>query len=146
MPLRYKIGDKLRVKSDISVGFVSDECEFVGDMEEYRGCMMTVESISSNGRRYIMSEDSGDWYWVDDFFEDTNKTFAESNVVVLKNGQVRLIHNNSLYLPNGTYIEAENYNDRKHNFDDNFDIIEVHRKSTGNYLFDLSGELVQEEK
>jgi hypothetical protein len=56
------------------------------------------------------------------------------------------VHDNALYLPNGKFVEIENYTGRKHNFDENFDIIEVHRKPSSNYLFDLSGELIQEEK
>ena len=146
MPLRYKIGDKVRVRSDIEAEFTSDDCNFVEQMEKYRGQTMTIGSITDNQRRYLLIEDDDEWYWVDEFFEDANKTFAENNVVLLRNGQIRLIHDNALYLPNGKFIEIENYTDRKHNFDENFDIIEVHRKPESNYLFDLSGELIQEEK
>lgn len=146
MPLRYKVGDKVLVRSDISAEDIYENCHFVDDMEQYRGQIMTIGRISESKRRYFLVEDEGVWCWVDEFFEDVNQTFFENNVVLLRNGQIRLVHNDALYLPNGKFIEIENYTDRKHNFDENFDIIEVHRKPSSNYLFDLSGELIQEEK
>lgn len=146
MPLRYKVGDIVRVKSDIKEGFISERCNFASGMEKYRGDYVTIKRITNNRTRYHIEEDGECWYWVDDFFEDAHQTFAENNVILLRNGQIRLVHNNALYLPNGKFIEIENYTDRKHNFDASFDIIEVHRKPSSNYLFDLSGELIQEEK
>lgn len=146
MPLRYKVGDIVRVRSDIEEGLIGDGCTFVGGMESYRGDYVTIKRITHNETRYRIEEDDGFWYWVDDFFEDAHQTFEENNVVLLRNGQIRLVHDNALYLPNGRFIEIENYTDRKHNFDESFDIIEVHRKPSSNYLFDLSGELIQEEK
>lgn len=143
--MRYKVGDKVRVRTDIRSGFASDRCTFVDDMEMYRGMTVTIDYIIDESKRYHIKEDENCWYWVDDFFEEITKVFYEGRVVLLRNGQIRLVHSNALYLPNGTFIEVENYNGRKHHFDDNFDIVEVHRQTTGNYKFDLSGELIQED-
>lgn len=144
MPLRYKVGDNVMVVSDISCGDYRNAIYFASGMEDYRGNIVTI--AEHDGESYRIKEDGGYWTWAEGFFEDANETFIENNVVLLKNGQIRLVHDNALYLPNGKFIEAENYTDRKHNFDENFDIIEVHRKPSSNYLFDLSGELIQEEK
>lgn len=148
MPLRYKVGDKVRVKAELYEGYEDESTRviFAREMERYCSKIITIKRAAEKGRRYRIEEDDGYWIWTDDFFEDANETFIENNVVLLRNGQIRLIHNDALYLPNGTFIEIENYVDRKHNFDENFDIIEVHRRPSGNYLFDLSGELIQEEK
>lgn len=149
MPLRYKVGDKVRIKCGLRDGCrASDGVNFVSDMEKYCGRIDTIKKVIDydfdDRVRYVLEGNS--WKWSGEWFENINHVFFEGNVLLLRNGQIRLIHDNGLYLPNGTFIETENYTDRKHNFDDNFDIVEVHRRATGNYLFDLSGEIIQEEK
>lgn len=145
MPL-YKVGDKVRIKCGLKNGDISSNgVNFVDIMENYCGKIATIRRVCTNSKYEIEDEDYC-WTWAEEWFEALNDTFLEGNVLLLKNGQVRLVHGNSIYLPNGTFIETENYTDRKHNFDDNFDIVEVHRRATGNYLFDLSGEIIQEEK
>lgn len=144
MPLRYKVGDKVRVGSEWCDGDESSQgCAFIDDMEIYSNRIVTIDKIRDGFYRIV--EDDGMWCWDEEFFEPVNGVFVEDNVVLLRNGQMRIVHRDALYLPNGTCIEIENYTGRKHNFDENFDIVEVHRKATGNYKFDLSGELVQEE-
>ena len=144
MPLRYKEGDKVIVRRECRNGDNVNGVHFVYEMENYRGKVVTISSVCGDNR-YRIKEDSYNFTWVGEFFEPANATFVDDNVVLLRNGQIRLVYANALYLPNGTCIEAENYTERKHNFDENFDIVEVHRKATGNYKFDLSGELIQEE-
>ena len=150
MPL-YNVGDKVRIKCGLKDGCrSSDGVNFVSNMEWYCGKIVVIkyrqEYDFDDRVRYQIEGDSRGWRWSGEWFESINDTFLEGNVLLLKNGQVRLVHDNGIYLPNGTFIETENYTGRKHNFDENFDIVEVHRRATGNYLFDLSGEIIQEEK
>ena len=145
MPL-YKVGDKVRIKCGLKEGDRSSNgVNFVDIMEGYCGKIVTIQKVLSNSR-YEIEDNNYCWTWAEEWFESINATFLEGNVLLLKNGQVRLVHGDGIYLQNGTFIEIENYTDRKHNFDENFDIVEVRRRATGNYLFDLSGEIIQEEK
>ena len=149
MPLKYKIGDKVRVGDHWFDGDESDGTgvSFVHEMENYRGKIVTIKDIYSENRKiYDIEEDDQQFIWAEEFFEPANQVFITDNVVLLRNGQVRLVYQDALYLPNGTCIETENYTGRKHNFDENFDIVEVRRRSTSNYKFDMSGELIQEEE
>ena len=142
----FKPGDKVRIKKDIKGGSIINGCNFNSIMEKYKDKVLTIDSIVESGRRYFITEDNRDWYWDDGFFDQAKTTiFDENNVLLLANGEIRLVHEDRLYLPNGTSIGVENYNKRKHNYDSNFDIVEVHKKATGNYLFELSGELIEEE-
>ena len=142
----FKVGDKVRIKSNVQGGYQSNNCEFVYDMEKYKNSILTISEITARKTRYCIEEDDGRWFWDDGFLEPAKKNiFAESNAILLANGEVRLVHEDRLYLPNGTSIGIENYNERKHNFDSNFDVVEVHEKATGNYLFELSGKLIEEE-
>lgn len=140
----YKPGDRVMISSSITAGDKFDNVEFVSSMTKYKGRILTIDRIFS--RSYNIMEDGGMWCWTDEFFEPFKKgIFYESNAILLANGEVRLVHEDRLYLPNGTSIGVENYNGRKHSFDNNFDIVEVHEKATGNYLFELSGKLIEEE-
>lgn len=146
MPLRYKVGDKVRVGEWYGGDRSTKGLNFAYDMEDYVGKIVTVSRISSEiDCEYKIEEDGGNFYWSEEFFEPADQTFAEDNVLLLRNGQMRVVYEGALYLPNGTCIEIDNYTGRKHNFDENFDIVEAHRKSTSNYKFDMSGELIQEE-
>lgn len=143
----FKPEDKVRIKKDVGNGFNASGCNFISSMEEYKDKVLTIYRTIKSGNRYEIVEDHGRWVWDDEFFEPAKKNiFDESNVVLLANGEIRLVHEDRLYLPNYTSIGCEVYEGRKHSFDSNFDIVEVHEKATGNYLFELSGELIKEEE
>jgi hypothetical protein len=137
----FKEGDKVVVKER---PHKSERYSFVCDMSEWIGKTLTIHHIGND--YYRVEEDNNRWYWEDAFFEPAKKNiFAEQNAILLANGEIRLVHEERLYLPDGTSIGCEVYEGRKHGFDSNFDIVEVHEKATGNYLFELSGELIKED-
>ena len=141
----FKVGDKVRIKSEIKEGSRFDRCTFVDSMMKYKDYKELIIH-DSDGYYYHLVEDGRRWSWTDEFFEPAKKDiFAEQNAILLANGEIRLVHEDRLYLPNGTSIGCEVYEGRKHSFDNNFDIVEVHEKATGNYLFELSGELIKED-
>lgn len=142
----YRAGDKVRIYPDVFDGFEASNIMFVHKMEAYKDRILTIDRIDDWDEAYHIKEDDGRWLWVDEFFEPAKKNiFAEQNAILLANGEIRLVHEERLYLPDGTSIGCEVYEGRKHGFDSNFDIVEVHEKATGNYLFELSGELIKED-
>lgn len=73
--MKYKVGDKVRVRSDLVVGEnykmkdeVRSSCGFVTDMKKFCGRIVTIESIIGN-KRYLLEEDVEKWLWVDEMFE-----------------------------------------------------------------------------
>lgn len=75
MKAKYKVGDRVKIRSDLScwmdLPYGVDEY-----MEEYAGCFVTISSVEKgyhNGEyipRYIIEEDDGDWSWSEPMFED----------------------------------------------------------------------------
>lgn len=85
---KYKVGDRVRVRSDLERGKryeMADQVNpdaAVSEMEELRGLVVTIASV---GQKYCIEEDDGNWFWTDDMFTglDRNKPLPE-----LKTGMV----------------------------------------------------------
>ena len=78
MDLKYKIGDKVKVKShEWYKGNADNICEvecgntvFIPDMECYCGSTVTIMKRFSHIKCYAIEEDNGVHYWSDEMFED----------------------------------------------------------------------------
>lgn len=86
MDLKYKIGDKVKVKShewyEDNANYLSEiECGntvFIPDMKCYCGTTVTIMKRFSHIKCYAIEEDNGVHYWSDEMFEDNTdmKEFA----------------------------------------------------------------------
>lgn len=85
--MKYKIGDKVRVRKDLVVDRVYGNNVFVSQMQKYSGKTMTIGSIENNNF-YILKGDSDEWYWTDEMFEDAENIsiFVNGNEVIAKIG------------------------------------------------------------
>ena len=94
MDLKYKIGDKVKVKShewyEYNANYISEvECGntvFIPGMKSFCGTTVTIMKIFSHIKCYAIEEDSGVHYWSDEMFEDETdmKEFA-AKVLNIKN-------------------------------------------------------------
>ena len=66
--MKYKVGDKVRVRKDLRVFHFYDGIDFVAGMHIYRGKTCTVSKIV-DGRTYRFKEDKGAWAWSDKMLE-----------------------------------------------------------------------------
>lgn len=76
----FHVGDRVTVRDDIMVGekFGSNgedkpTCNFVEDMEKFKGRKVTIAKTYKNsiGRfRYRIKEDNGFWSWADEMFQE----------------------------------------------------------------------------
>ena len=84
--MKYKVGDKVKVRN-LQDGYKSpDGCYFNDDMERLAGEIVTI--INVRGNRYDIKE-SG-YSWVDDFFEEvefSKDLITDLSVVTLDNGE-----------------------------------------------------------
>ena len=66
----YKIGDKVKVRSDLKVGHVYGRYTFVDAMSEHSGEWARIISIRSVG--YNIDIDNGKWIWSEEMFESNS--------------------------------------------------------------------------
>ena len=78
--MKYKVGDKVRVRKDLEVGeYYGNHWYFNSDMKRYKGKEMTVARV--NSEMYDMEEDNGRWGWVDTMLEEIKTTYTVIDVL-----------------------------------------------------------------
>lgn len=65
--MRYKVGDKVRVRKDLVVGEEYGVFIFADNMARLKGKIVTIEEVFSS--TYQIKEDAGKYAWVDEMFE-----------------------------------------------------------------------------
>ena len=69
--MKYKVGDKVRVRKDLEIGKYYGTDAFIPDMKKYAGKTMIVDAIISADRYSL--KDAGHWNWTDEMLEDAVK-------------------------------------------------------------------------
>ena len=80
--MKYKDGDKVRVREDLVAGS-SYKYYFSDEMAKFRGKEVTIMKHDDN--RYHLAEDDGKWAWTDDMFEDIQResSFSVGDIVII---------------------------------------------------------------
>ena len=79
--MKYKIGDKVKIREDLEVGKEYNDCTFIGDMEKYKGKIATIYYCYNDGS-YDIDLDGGDWFWTDEMFEDITESENKDEKIV----------------------------------------------------------------
>mgnify|MGYP000709711221 CR=1 FL=1 len=77
--MKYKVGDKVKVRSDLRVGKSYGEHTFVHDMFKFMGKIVTIESVWEQG--YRIEEDA--YWWTDEMLEPVEEMSAEEATKIL---------------------------------------------------------------
>ena len=75
--MKYKAGDKVRVREDLSKEEYYDGCYVNSEMGEFAGRVVTISRAPELTNRYGIKEDNMRWCWTDEMFktlEDKNTT------------------------------------------------------------------------
>ena len=67
--MKYKVGDKVRVRSDLQIGTQYGAYMFASGMVDYKGKVVTISAIDLNRLRYFIEEDGEGWRWTYEMFE-----------------------------------------------------------------------------
>lgn len=69
--MKYKIGDKVRIKNDLEKGMYYGECYFTAKMKQLSGMTVTIASRNADGDCvfYEIVEDGGNYIWTEEMFE-----------------------------------------------------------------------------
>lgn len=114
--MKYKIGDKVRIKSldwyydnrDDRNDVECDNDYFIADMAEYCGKIVTISSVLST--RYYIKEDNGIFNWTDEMIEGLIEEETTSNNIIKKLNIPEDNIKNILICPEGYIFKDENDN------------------------------------
>lgn len=81
--MKYKKGDKVKIREDLEVGKEYSDCTFIVDMEKYKGAIATINYCYDDGS-YDIDLDGGAWFWTDDMFEDCIKKSDSDTSMTVK--------------------------------------------------------------
>ena len=84
--MKYKVGDKVRVKGELSVRDGTGITYAVKDMFKYRSKIMTIKgmrkTIAGDYTIYTLDDNGEDWAWTEEMFEPACKYKVGDRVVV----------------------------------------------------------------
>lgn len=90
--MKYKVGDKVLIRSDLKYGNDYGETYFNREMEKYCGKTLTVESVSNVGYTFL---DLSYWNWTDEMIERkimfTKADLKTGDMVTYRNGDTRFV-------------------------------------------------------
>ena len=78
--MKYKIGDKVRVREDLAADQWYGDDIFTHEMISFKGKIVTIKKIREN--KYVIEEDHGDWNWTDEMFLPIIKYKIGDKVIV----------------------------------------------------------------
>lgn len=80
--MKYKVGDKVRVRSDLEESETYGDQTFVKPMEKYKGKLVTISE--EHPRFYYIKEDKDEnWCWTDEMFEPVEEMSAIEALEIL---------------------------------------------------------------
>lgn len=111
--MKYKVGDKVRVREDLDIGIPYHEydeefCTFSNDdMKQYAGKRVTISE--SKEHYYRLSEDNGAWYWTDEMFEGKADNFTYRDLETgmfgrMNDGEIFVVVRDKLILQGGDFV------------------------------------------
>ena len=78
--MKYKVGDKVRVREDLIAEELYGKDVFVSEMTSFKGQTVTIKKIQDN--KYLIEEDLEDWYWTEEMFLSVTKYNIGDKVIV----------------------------------------------------------------
>lgn len=73
--MKYKVGDKVRVRKDLEVGNMYGGYTFVDSMNEFKGKELTIRKLYPSS--YELIEDKGEYGWTDEMLEPTKPSLLD---------------------------------------------------------------------
>ena len=77
--MKYKIGDKVLVRSDLEEGKKYGDEVVISDMLYFKGKIVTIEHID-HPNYYRIKEDPDQWHWTDEMFSGNESEEIKSDL------------------------------------------------------------------
>ena len=75
--MKYKVGDKVRVREDLIVGEIYHNCYFIEDMEKYKGKETAITEIRDSYRKKYMVDLTKQWIFGESMLEDVGMSIID---------------------------------------------------------------------
>lgn len=79
--MKYKVGDKVRIREDLVTGGNYGGYVAVDDMTDMCGSVVTIEDVDKSG--YGIKEDPKGYTWTDEMFEPVEEMSVEEAIEIL---------------------------------------------------------------
>ena len=76
--MKYKVGDKVRIREDLIVYKEYGKNVYTHEMEEYKG--KTAYITDTCCESYELDVDNGAWSWTDEMLESINKNVSDGHI------------------------------------------------------------------
>lgn len=67
--MKYKVGDKVRIRSDLEVGERYGSKAFTKNMEQFKEKLVTIINVGYIDKTYYIKEDDMNFFWTDEMIE-----------------------------------------------------------------------------
>lgn len=87
--MKYKVGDKVRIRKDLKVGKIYGEDVFIEDMKCMLGKTATITEIYCEGKKFSIKE-LGFWSWTPEMVEEVRADkliFRDNTTILIKDGE-----------------------------------------------------------
>lgn len=88
--MKYKVGDKVKVRENLEVDKRYGTEEFIEEMEEYKGKIVTIDTVNEDD--YYIEEDKQSWLWTEEMLEDIEEEKSIGQIIddILSNPEMIL--------------------------------------------------------
>lgn len=73
--MRYRVGDKVRVRKDLKVNQKYGDYYFTENMKKYEGKIVEIEKVRKDSTTYHIKEDEWSFYWNEEMLEPVITNF-----------------------------------------------------------------------
>ena len=93
--MRYKVGDKVRIRTDLRVNIKYGNCDYIYEMEKYKGKTAYITEIyrSKFNDVFSLDIDNEEWGWTDGMLEPATieNTYEDRNMKYILDGDKTIV-------------------------------------------------------
>lgn len=80
--MKHKVGDKVRIRTDLKKYFIYGVYTFTDEMCTLSGKVVTISGVFPKEECYFVEEDKNHFFWTDEMFEDSLKATKELGKII----------------------------------------------------------------
>lgn len=78
--MKYKVGDKVRIRSDLKIGEEYGGIIFLDEMAKVKGQIVTIKKTNNYEKCYVMKETEFDLWYAEEMVEDVEENIIRNTI------------------------------------------------------------------